>query len=66
MNQVARLWRDYLITLPSHQNMMVRSTIRQAFIAGAEAMRGDMNMQDDDPTEPPKTPGDLRLVSDED
>ena len=43
MNDIARLWSEYQGTLPNQMNLMLKTKVRQAFIAGCEYMRDDMN-----------------------
>ena len=43
MNDIARLWSEYQGTLPNQMNLMLKTKVRQAFIAGCQAMRDDMN-----------------------
>ncbi len=44
MNTVAELWSEYQGTLPNQMNLYLKTRVRQAFIAGAEAMRDRMNV----------------------
>lgn len=45
MNLIARLWKDYQLE-KGQSNVMARTIQRQAFIAGCEAMRAEINMAD--------------------